>query len=168
MRTCPKCDATAGDGPCPRCGLDPAHAATWQARAAEPPTAALGEAWEAALAAWSDEPAHERAAALALASGDYAWLAARYRAVQRERPDDAVARRQLDRLARRAEATLRATGGAPVRPRVTTARIPYTALVVIAVVIATGLFYAMHVLRQRPDDQPTGRIERIAPPPSRR
>ncbi len=161
---CAKCEApSSGGGPCPRCGLAPEHADAWRARAAEPPTASLGAAWDAVVAAWSDEPTHERAAAVAIETGDYAWLAARYRAIVRTRGDDAIARRQLDRLSRRAEATLRATA-APPADGVRAARIPWVVLVVAALVIGLGLVYARHVIGER-DEQP-GRVrpaERIAP-----
>lgn len=166
---CPKCEAPAvTDGPCPKCGLAPEHAARWRERAAEPPTASIGAAWDAAVAAWTDEQAHERAAIVAIATSDYAWLAARYRAVTRERPDDAIAHRQLARLSRRAEATLRATATAPAKERATSARVPYAVLLAIVAVVAGGMLYAMHVIRQRTPDQDTGRVERIAPLPSRR
>src|SRR5690242_20405278 len=63
---CAKCEApSTGDGPCPRCGLSPEHAEAWRARHSEPPTASLGAAWDAVIAAWSDEPTHDRAAAIA-------------------------------------------------------------------------------------------------------
>lgn len=166
---CPKCETPrVGDGPCPRCGLAPAHAEAWRARHAEAPTASLGAAWDAALAAWSDESAHDRAAAIATETGDYAWLAARYRAVVRERPADALARRRLDGLARRAEATLRATAAPPARERATAARIPYVVLLAVVFVVGAGLLYARHALDQRQQDTRGGKVERIAPLPSRR
>jgi|GEM_PF-3261672 len=166
---CPKCEApTTGDGPCPRCGIAPEHARSWRGRATEPPTASLGTAWESTLAAWSEEAVHERAAAVATATGDYAWLAARYRAIVRDRPDDAMARRQLERLSRRAEATLRATAAAPRRERATSARIPYAVVIAIVLVVAVGLLYARYALDQRDQESTGGRVQRIAPLPSRR
>lgn len=167
---CPKCEApSTGVGPCPRCGLAPEHADAWRTRAALPPTASLGAAWDAALLAWSDEPTHERAAALAIETGDYAWLAARYRAIVRDRPDDAMARRQLDRLSRRAEATLLAT--ASVRgPGLAAPRIPFAVLIALVAVVGAGLLYAMYRVGQRDRETP-GRVrpvERIAPPRSQR
>jgi hypothetical protein len=166
---CPKCEApSAGDGPCPRCGLSPAHAAAWQAGHAEAPTASLGAAWDAVVATWSDEPSHERAAAIATETADYPWLAARYRAILRTRPDDAMARRQLERLSRRAEATLRATASAPSGDRAMAARIPFGVLLAMVFVVGVGLLYAMYVIRERNRETGGHRVERIAPSPSRR
>lgn len=170
---CPKCEAPAApDGPCPRCGLAPAHADAWRRRHAEPPTATIGAAWDAVQAAWSDEAVHERAASIAIAGGELAWLAARYRAVLRDRPGDAAARRQLDRLSRRAEATLRATASAgEVGLGRASPRLPIAVLLVIVLVVGGGLLYALHVIRERRDAVETRRArpaERIAPLPSQR
>lgn len=171
MRVCPKCETTAADdAPCPRCGLSPAHADAWRAREAIAPTATIGAAWEAVERAWDDEAAHERAAALAIAGGELAWLASRYRAVLRARPGDAAAERQLARLSRRAEATMVATASAraQVRPP---GRVPWAALIAIALVIGMGTLYAMHVIRERRDaarEERARDVERIAPPPVRR
>lgn len=161
---CPKCDAPRGGAAaCPRCGLAPVHAERWQRRATIPPTATLGAAWAACEAAWTDDAVHERAATVALASRDFAWLASRYRDVLRLRPDDAIAQRRLDTLARRAQATLTATAAAPTAapPK---RRFPVLAVVVAAIAVAVTVAYASHLSRQR--EARTGRrrpVEPVAP-----
>lgn len=172
MRTCPKCETAAPDeAPCPRCGLAPAHAAAWQARDEIAPTATIGAAWERIEAGWDDETVHERAAGLAIAGGELAWLASRYRGVLRARPEDAIAARQLARLSRRAEATLMATGSGRPTARATP-RLPWGAVIAICLVVAGGTLYAMHVIQQRREaERQTDRVrpaERIAPPPGQR
>jgi hypothetical protein len=103
---CRKCDAPRprADQACPRCGLAPEHAEAWAARASLAPTGSLEAAWAEAEAAWEDPAAHERASAAALATNDFAWLAARYRAVLRARPADAIATYRLELLGKRAAA----------------------------------------------------------------
>lgn len=163
---CRKCDATRADrdAACPRCGLAPAHADTWAARAAVPPTASLEQAWDAAVDAWDDPAAHERASTAALATSDYAWLAGRYREVLRERPDDAIARARLDLLARRAAAALTATGDG--RGRGKTKRLSLVPVFIAVAAIAVGTFYAAYLTRRRAEAAGRRRpVEAITRPP---
>lgn len=163
---CPKCDAarSATAVACPRCGLAADRAAAWQAADAEAPTASLGAAWAACEAAWDDDAAHERAALAALPTGDFGWLAKRYRAVLRERPDDAVAQARLDVLTRRAQAALLATA-TPKRER-SPRKLPLVALIVVIAAIAGTALYAAYLGRRQ--GEPTGvrrPVEPNRPPP---
>lgn len=151
---CPKCDAarSATLPACPRCGLATRHAAAWTAADAEAPTASLGAAWAACEAAWDDEARHEAAAAAAFATSDFGWLAKRYRAVLRTRPDDAVAAARLEVLTRRAQAALIAT--ATAKPERAPRRFPMVPLIVVVAAIAGTALYAAHLGRKR--DAATG------------
>lgn len=66
----------------------------------------LTAAWAKCLGVWDDEQLHHRALQLAALQQGYAWLAGRYAAVSKQRPDDPVAVRQLAKLAQAAEAAL--------------------------------------------------------------
>ncbi|MEZ4402913.1 MAG: hypothetical protein R3B06_23025 [Kofleriaceae bacterium] len=144
---CPKCDTPwVEQRPCARCGLAPARAAAWQAVQAVAPTAALDAAWAACEAAWTDDAVHERAAATALETRDYGWLAGRYRHVLRARPDDAVARARLDVLARRAQAALVATASPPTAAR-GVRKVPWVAIAVAVVALGAVAVYASYVAR---------------------
>lgn len=151
---CPKCDAarSATLPACPRCGLAASHAAAWKVVDAEAPTASLGAAWAACEAAWDDPARHEQAAAAALATSDFGWLAKRYREVLRTRPDDPVATARLDVLTRRAQAALIAT--ATPKPERATRKFPIVALIVVVAAIAGTALYAAHLGRDR--DRSTG------------
>jgi hypothetical protein len=148
---CPKCgtarpdDATA----CSACGLAvdrmPAYIDTRDAAVPAP----VREAWAHATAGWSDEARHDDLLREVASHNSYAWAAGRYRT----RGGDAIAQRQLDRLRRAAEATLRASAtarpGADTRPYRGTAGV----LAVLIVVIVIGLFYAV-VIRDHPAPRP--------------
>lgn len=144
---CPKCgavraaDATA----CAACGLAVDRIAAYlDARDAAVPDP-VRDAWARAVEAWGDDARHDDVLRLVASHNAYAWAAGRYRT----RGDDAVARRQLERLRRAAEATMLAS--ATVRPDADTR--PYRGaagvLVGLVVVIVVGLLYAV-VIRDHP------------------
>jgi hypothetical protein len=140
---CPKCGAVRdGATACGACGLAVARMAGYiDARDAAVPDP-VREAWARAAAAWDDDARHDDLLGLVASHNTYAWAAGRYRT----RGDDAIARRQLDRLRRAAEATLLAS--ATVRPAAGTR--PYRGaagvLAVLVVVTIIGVLYAV-VLR---------------------
>jgi len=141
---CPKCGAPRrGDQACPGCGLAASHMAAYrEAREAEVP-ASVRDAWEHAVAGWSEPARHDAVLQQVAAHRSYAWAAARYRT----RTGDPIAERQLERMRRAAEATLFAS--ATVRPDAATR--PYRAsagvLAVLILVVLIGLVYAT-VIRQ--------------------
>jgi hypothetical protein len=143
---CPKCGAArvAGAEACGACGLAIARMAAYiDARDAAVPDP-VREAWARAAAAWDDEARHDELLRQVASHNAYAWAAGRYRT----RGGDAVARRQLERLRRAAEATLLASAtvrAAEARPYRGTAGV----LAVLIVVIAIGLLYAV-VIRDHP------------------
>jgi hypothetical protein len=145
--SCPKCGAARrGDAlACGSCGLTVARMAAYvDARDAAVPEP-VREAWARATAAWSDEARHDEVLRQVASHNAYAWAAGRYRT----RDGDPVARRQLDRLRRAAEATLLAS--ATARPAAGSKPYRGTAgvLAVLIVVIVVGLLYAV-VLRDHP------------------
>jgi hypothetical protein len=165
---CRKCDAPRprADQACPRCGLAPEHAEAWAARAdAERPPAASRRAW-AECRGGLGGPGGPRAGQRRRRSptGDFGWLAKRYRAVLRERPDDAVAQARLDVLTRRAQAALLATA-TPKRER-SPRKLPLIALIVVIAAIAGTALYAAYLGRRQ--GEPTGvrrPVEPNRPPP---
>ena len=152
---CPKCGASPGAGAtaCPACGLTVARMPAYaEARDGVVPEA-VRAAWTRATAAWTTAARHDELLQLVATNDAYAWAAGRYRT----RGSDDIARRQLDRLRRAAEATLLAS--ATVRPEAT-AR-PYRAtrrvLAVLIAMIAMGTLYAM-VLRGHAPPSSAGSI----------
>lgn len=147
---CPKCGAVrAGDAiACGSCGLTVARMAAYiDARDAAVPEP-VRAAWTRATAAWGDHARHDDLLGLVASHNAYAWAAGRYRT----RGDDPVARRQLERLRRAAEATLLASAtvraGAETKPYRGTAGV----LAVLVVVIVVGLLYAV-VMRDHPSSR---------------
>lgn len=164
---CPKCDAPRGDRPaCPRCGLRREHADGWSARAAEAPTATLGAAWDSCEAAWDELPRHERAALAALATDDIGWLAGRYRAVLRTRPDDVMATARLEVLTRQAQAAMIATAAKPAPPP--SRKFPVVVVIVAVATLVIMMIYATYATRRREDNAGTGRRRPAEPLPDTR
>jgi hypothetical protein len=102
---------------------------------------AVRAAWQHVTEAWDDAKRHDAFVGLAAQHECFPWAAARYK----ERAGDPVADRQIDRVQRAAAATLMATAtrkpeNAPKRYQVMLA-----VLAVIGIVLAVGLFYAMHL-----------------------
>ncbi len=104
------------------------------------------EAWNACRAAWDDAAAHDRAASLALTLDVQPWLARQYRAVMRERPDDAIARARLERLVKIAQAAVLASGTTR-RPGIRRGT-SIALLAVLALVVAGGLFWGLTLIRR--------------------
>jgi hypothetical protein len=142
VEACPKCGTARVETrtSCAKCGL--AHekmAAFEQARDAVPE--ALTTAWDGAVASWDDSAKHDELLRLVTQNDAYAWAAARYRDRMRERADDAIAKAQLDRVRRAAEATLAATAAArPSRVPEPYRRTVFLLGILIIVIIA-GLVY---------------------------
>jgi hypothetical protein len=153
---CPKCGATRREhDACVRCGLAVAHMAAYAARRDDEVPAEVIAAWAAAEARWDDPASHERLRGLVAQHAAFAWAAARYREAQRQRPGDAVAAAQLERLTRAAEVTLRATSTAAQAEPPSRLRLPLIALIILIATTAAG--YA--ILRATPSPAET------SPPP---
>jgi hypothetical protein len=97
----------------------------------------LVAAWNRALGAWGDGSLHDALLGLAAKHKQYAWLAARYREVSRQRPDDPVPAARLARLQRAALMTM----CVEARPAEAAQRKPYrgVSMMLMAFVVATGL-----------------------------
>jgi hypothetical protein len=65
----------------------------------------LEAAWEAVSQRWDEVPQHDALLGVAAHYGAYAWVARKYR----EHGDDAIAKRQLERIRKAAIATMFAT-----------------------------------------------------------
>ena len=96
---CPKCgrECRLSDVACARCGLLRSRWPTFRSQVAKHPV--LDPLWKAAEGAWDEPARHE--ALHKIAATDWTVLSAlsqRYSAILRQRPDDTVARRALDRL----------------------------------------------------------------------
>jgi len=142
--TCPKCSEVQRVAPaCRACGLLQARMDDFARDQEAQVPDVVRAAWAACEARWSDDAAHERLVSAVAATTSYPWAARRYREALRLRPDDATAAAQIERLARMAEATLRASA----TTRKDTARKPYrgviAVLVVLVAVAAAGAIYAV-------------------------
>jgi hypothetical protein len=164
--TCPKCgDAQPRAVACRRCGLLSERMAEFaRDRVLEAPEA-VRAAWDALDARWGEATAHEAFVQLVATSTAYAWAAQQYRDAQRARPDDPRPAEQLTRLARMAEATLRATA----TPKVASTERPYkNAMMVLGLLVfllVIGLVYAVVTKSFRGDDpgEPTPKARPTAP-----
>jgi hypothetical protein len=160
---CPKCGLSpvAGDA-CTRCGLSADRMATWSVDEVVPER--IVEAWSACRAAWDDAAAHDRAASLALTVDAQPWLARQYRAVLRERPDDAIAGARLERLVKIAQAAVLASGTTP-RPGFRRG-ISIALLAVLSLVVAGGLFWGLTLIRRHRESSDP-RVQRADPADAR-
>jgi hypothetical protein len=148
LAPCPKCGAVhRGEArACPACGLAVARMAAYaEARDAAVPEAvpeAVQAAWARTALDWHDTVRHDELLQLVASNNSYAWAAGRYRT----RGRDPVARRQLDRLRRAAEAALLAS--ATPRPDAstrTTSRVKRRVLALLITTITAGALYAMGI-----------------------
>jgi hypothetical protein len=103
---CPKCGDDQPEAPaCRGCGLRADRFAAFAAEHEEE-EGELDALWDACVARWDDDGAHQRFLEEASARLLFVQAARRYRAVLRERPDDPVAVARLARITRMAEAAL--------------------------------------------------------------
>lgn len=162
-RRCPKCRALVGSRPaCPGCGLASARMAGFAAvRDAEIPEA-VREAWAGLLAspeAWAEQGRHDAFVQLVAADQLFAWAAGQYQEIRLQRPEDAVALRQLDRVRRTAEAAMLAS--AAVRE---VKQSPYRSataiLVMLVVLLIAGAVYARFM---REANDPALTVTPVAP-----
>jgi len=172
--TCPKCGRSRrGEAACPSCGLAADKMASYaDNRDANVPDV-VRAAWDDLHAPvsssppyrggepWSDQARHDELLRLVAQHNCYAWAAGHYRDVNRAKPEDTVAARQLERLRRAAEATMLAGATA----RADTAPKPYRAttgiLVMLIVALVAGLLYAMVI----GDHEPAGTTTPAQPVP---
>jgi hypothetical protein len=125
----------------------------------------LAEAWAACVAAWSDAALHDRVASLSLTHARQPWLARRYRSILRDRPDDAVAAVQLERVGRIAQAAVLASGSAPRASRFSRGS-STVVLVILALAVAGGLLFTLYLKRKTeapPSAQPATMPGKRAP-----
>lgn len=134
---------------CPRCGLTRARMAGWSEDASVAPT--LLAAWQACLADWNNLEAHDRAASLALTVTEQPWLARRYRAVLRERPDDEIASARLARVGKIAQAAVLASASTPTASRFRRGSSAAMLLVMVALV-AAGIVFVLYLARKHDAD----------------
>jgi hypothetical protein len=103
----------------------------------------LDQAWQRALESWDDITKHDEVLRLVTQHDVYAWAAARYRERLDANAGDAIAKAQLDRVRRAAEATLMANA----TKRAADAPEPYRAtmavLGILIIAIIAGLVYVV-------------------------
>ena len=113
--TCPKCgDAQPPATACRRCGLAADHMNAYAASSVEIPPVILAM-WAKVEASWTDTAVHDAFINAASAANLFTYAARQYRAAGAARPGDDVAPGHLTRLARMAEAAMRATASPPPR-----------------------------------------------------
>jgi hypothetical protein len=141
---CPKCgDDQPEAAACRGCGL---RADRFAAFAAENEEGAgeLDALWDACVARWDDEGAHQRFLEEASARLLFVQAARRYRQVLRDRPDDPVATARLARITRMAEAALLT---APPRRADDEGNEPYKRVIVLLMILVVlaggGALYLM-------------------------
>ncbi len=164
---CPKCHAVVAEHEaCPGCGLAAARMAGWVAARAAAIPAELHASWTRVTESWQDQPRHDAFVQEAVTLGAYAWAAGQYQDVRRQRPDDAMARRQLERVRRTAEAAMLAS--AAVRQE---QKAPYRSataiLVMLVVVLMAGALYATFMRETRTPAGPATPVMPLRPGPAR-
>jgi ribosomal protein L32 len=146
VRVCPKCGNSPVNGAaCTRCGLAVERMDGWSEDTQVPDE--IAAAWAACLAAWTDSGLHDRVASLSLTHSSQPWLARRYRAILRERPDDAIAAARLERVGRIAQAAVLASGAAPRASRFSRGS-SAVILVVLALAVVGGLLFTLYLKRK--------------------
>jgi hypothetical protein len=154
---CPKCGAArrAQETSCPSCGLATARMGAYALERDAGVPEVVKAAWARVLEAWDELPRHDALFSLAAAHTAYAWIGGRYREQVRARPDDPIAEKQIDRLLRASEATLRATATTRKEPAAASYKGTLAILGVLVIVIMLGVVYA--ILKSKSGDD--------APPP---
>ena len=166
LATCPKCGtARQGEPACPRCGLLADRMETFAAeKKPDAPPDVLVAAWDHAVEKWDDQPRHDEVIRLVAQHDAYAWAAERYRT----RAGDPIGDRQLDRVRRAAEVTMRASAIPKAEPRANPYRAATAVLVMLIVAAVVALLFAMI---RRSSMQPTSGtvtpakpLKNVAPP----
>lgn len=145
---CPKCGTPAppSASACARCGLARSRFAGFASSADSEVPPELAARWQAVVASWDDDEAHDRFLQAGLAVQAFPYMARCYRAAVRERGNDEVAQQRLDDIARRAEAAI-LSAAAAARYREDEQEEPFKRVIlllaVLIVIIAAGTAYAM-------------------------
>jgi hypothetical protein len=163
---CPKCGrGCTGERNCPQCGLASDRMATFAAQRDTAVSPGLLAAWVTATANWDNRAAHDAVFDRAAASGDFVWVAGRYRDAARERPNAGpVATAALERIRKAAEATFAVTAAAASIERKQDAG-PYRAtlaILLVMVIALVGLVAYQFIRSQQADtgqpDPPPGEV----------
>jgi hypothetical protein len=154
VEACPKCGTPqkAGAAACTSCGLAVDRWPSFSAERDEKATPDARAAWERVLARWDDESRHEALFAVISARGEYSWAAGRYREQARERPGDAIAAKQMERIKRALEATLLISGTQREKAGPSPYKNLITMLGVLIVVLVVGMAYVFIKSRSSGDD----------------
>ncbi len=140
---CPKCEAALRPGlaACATCGLATSRMPTFTSERDTSVPEAIRAAWDHVVANWTDEARHDALFRLVAAHGEYGWVAARYREQARERPADAIATKQMERIRRAIEATLLVSATARDKPAATPYKNLVALLAVLVIVLVVGMVY---------------------------
>ncbi|MBL0216462.1 MAG: hypothetical protein IPQ07_21585 [Myxococcales bacterium] len=153
---CPKCEAALRPGlaACATCGLATSRMPTFTSERDTSVPEAIRAAWDQVVERWTDEARHDALFRLVAERGEYGWVAARYREQARERDNDAIATKQMERIRRAIEATLLVSATARDKPATTPYKNLLALLVVLIIVLVVGMVYVFVKARSAPDAPP--------------
>jgi hypothetical protein len=97
----------------------------------------IAAAWDQVTQHWDEEPRHDALLGLVAQHDCYAWAAARYK----ERGDDPIAVRRLDRLRKAALATMFAKASPKLEQGSVPSKGSLLVLVIVAILTGVGLIY---------------------------
>lgn len=162
---CPRCGTPRREAAaCAKCGLATERMAAFSSELEATVPDAVRAAWDAALARWDDDLAHDELLRLTSLHGCYAWVAWRYRQAEEGAEDqDGRATRHLARVRRAAEVAMLSTAGARAAGP-TPYKSSMVVLGVIVFLIVLGTVYARFV-RVKEDTRGGARPVTTAPAP---
>lgn len=166
--TCPKCGAEqALATACRRCGLTTTLMPKFREHDDASQPASVTTAWTQCELNWDDPSKHEKFVAAVVEANAFSFAARKYRAAAAKRPGDTVAVAQSERLAKMAEAALKAT--ATQRPDKGSNPYKGTTIILAACIVAVvfGLVYAM-IQSRKGDDGELTPVPRQPAPAQRR
>jgi hypothetical protein len=108
-------------------------------------------AWDRVVEQWDDMVRHEQLIGLVAKHSCFTWAAAKYK----ERPDDAIKDKQLERLQKAATATLLATASQRKDDEKTPYKKTLLWMLVLVVMLVLGLVFARIVAENAPPKRPT-------------
>jgi ribosomal protein L40E len=168
--TCPKCGAEQAIAvACRKCGLTTTLMPQFREQDEADQPASVTTAWTQCELNWDDRDKHEKFVAAVIDAKAFPYAARKYRAAAARRPGDAIAIAQTERLAKMAEAALRAT--ATQKPEKGSNPYKGTTILLAACIVALvfGLVYAMIQSRKSSgDDGKLTPVQRQPAPAQRR
>jgi ribosomal protein L40E len=166
--TCPKCGAEQALAThCRRCGLNTTLMPKFKEQDDASQSPLVTTAWTQCELNWDDLGKHEKFVAAVVEANAFSYAARKYRAAAARRPGDQIAIQQSERLAKMAEAALKAT--ATQRPEKGSNPYKGTTVILAACIVAVvfGLIYAWIQSKKGNDGELTP-VQRQPAPAQRR